>query len=61
MFNTQAFVSTILFLTFLALIYIGALCYLFHRWKLVQVFGVILATASFAAIMSHLTALIAGV
>jgi len=58
--NLQAFSSTLIFVVLLALIYLGAMSYLFHKMAGVRVAGIVIATLSFAAFIGHIAYLIVG-
>lgn len=60
MFNAQAFVSTLVFIVFLAVIYVGAMFFAYHKWLTARTAGAIVAMLAFAGLMSHVAYLIAG-
>jgi hypothetical protein len=53
MFNLTAFISAVIFLVLLALVYTGALFYLYHTWRPARIGGVVIGGVSFALLVSH--------
>lgn len=60
MFNPTAFVSTLLIITLLALVYTGAFAYLRHQWNPVRYGGLLLSSLAFAALVAHVVAITFG-
>lgn len=60
MFNSQAFISTLVFILLLFWTYMGFVFAAYHRWWFARIIGGLAATLAVAGIVAHTVALIAG-